>query len=288
MKGEKIKYIIINIAVLFLTTVLFIGKYGNVGEIFRGVELLYILILVITVVLVHTVKAGRLYLAMYGTGIDLLTCLRIYCRITPVSVVIPFKLGEFFRIYCYGKQLGNLLKGAIIILLDRFMDTVALVTMILFIWLFGGGQVATLVYGFLIFLGLVLLFYFSFPGVYRFWKKYILRADASEHGLAILKMLDGLNMIYREIAGVSKGRGMLLYCLSLLAWCLEISSIVLLVGVSRKGELVQSISDYLMSAMGGKESAELSRFVFASVVLMIFFYLIIKAMELFRRKRIYK
>ena len=288
MKVQNVKYIILNIAVLLLTTILFIGQYGNVGELFAGVELLHIGVLLLTVILVHAMKAGRLYLALYGTGIDLLTCLRIYCKITPVSVVIPFKLGEFFRIYCYGKQLGSLLKGAIVILLDRFMDTFALVTMILFIWVFGGGEVGGLVYGFLIFLALVLLVYFSFPGVYQFWKKYILRADASEHRLAVLKMLDGLHMIHREITGVSIGRGMLLYCLSLLAWGLEIGSIALLVGVSKKGGLVQSVSDYLLSAMGGKESPELLQFVFASVILMLLLYLFIKVKELLEKKRMNK
>lgn len=227
-------------------------------------------------------------MALYGYGVNLISYMKTYCKVTPVSVVIPFKLGEFFRMYCYGNQLGDGLKGIVIILLDRFMDTIALVTAILLGWAFNGGQITAFVYLLLVFLVFVLLLYFVYPGVYKFWKRYLLRAKASKRKLAVLKMLETLNKIYCEIENVAKGKGIILYFMSLLAWGVEIGSLTLLQGISKDGEVSQIILDYLASAMSGNQSIELKQFVIKSVVLLIVLYLVIKAGEMILGKKVYQ
>lgn len=287
MKRLKIKYNFINLFILLITAGIYLYDYGTDLAIFRGKDIRHILIIITAVAAVHLIKAGRLYLALYGLDISLSTYIKIYCKVTPVSVVIPYKLGEFFRMYCYGSQLGNMLKGIIIVLLDRFMDTTALVTMILLVWIVNGGYVAKLVYILLVFLFFTLLVYFVFPGVYKFWKKYLLGAKATENKLAILKILDTLNAIYQEIINVSKGRGVILYFLSLTAWGIEIGSLVLLSGITREEKSNQTISKYLSSAMGTGVSTELKQFVFVSVILLIVIYIVIKGMEMVIAKKEY-
>jgi hypothetical protein len=179
--------------------------------------------------------------------------------------------------YCYGNQLGNVFKGIVIVLLDRFMDTIALVTMILLVWVFNGGYIATFVYVLLIFLFIALLGYFVFPGVYKFWKKYLLKAKATEHKLALLKMLDAFNFVYQEITSVSKGKGVILYFLSLIAWAVEIGSLALIKGITGEGKLSQTTSRYLSSAMDAADiTIELKQFIFVSVILLIVMYAVIK------------
>lgn len=285
MEKKSYKYNLINLAVILATAMLFVYDYRDIMSVFQNISLFQILILMATVLLVHAVKAGRLYLALYGSDISFLTYLKVYCKVTPISVVIPYKLGEFFRMYCYGRELRNYLKGIIIVLLDRFMDTIALVSMIILIGAFNGGSITSFVYILLAFLCLAVLLYLVFPGVYTFWKQYILRAKATEHKLAILKMLETLNRIYQEIKSVSRGRGVILYFMSLVAWGVEIGSIALISGLSGEGKLNKMMSGYLASAMSGNKSAPLKRFVFVSVVLMILMYVIIKAVEMLKEKR---
>jgi hypothetical protein len=286
VRENKLKYNLVNIVIILVTAALFIFDYREVSVIFQNTNFFRILILIVTVMLVHSVKAVRLYLALYGADISFLTYLKIYCKVAPVSIIFPCKTGEFFRMYCYGKQLKNILKGIVIVLLDRFMDTVALVTMILVVLIFNGGHLSSFVYMLLIFLVFALLLYLLFPDVFQFWKKYILRAKATENKLAILRFLDKLNLIYKEITNVSKGRGIILYFLSLIAWAVEIGSITILNGLFREGQLNQTISDYLMSAMSGRsQSTELKQFVFASVILMVVIYIIIKFIETIMGKR---
>lgn len=269
---------------ILLTIVIFIRDYGNVSEIFNGMTFFSILILTGTTILVHSIKAGRLYLALYGTGIGLVTHLKIYCKVIPTSVVFPYKIGEFFRMYCYGTRLRNPLTGIVIILFDRFVDTAALVTTILLVWLLSGGQITSLVYGLLVFLALVLFVYSVFPKVCRFWKRYLLKTKATENSLAVLSMLERADTLYHVVENTVVGRGIILYFLSLTAWGVEIGSVVLQSRISDNKAVDIVITDYLASAMSGNHTPELSQFIFASVVLLAVFYLVIKVLDRIGKK----
>ena len=279
MNGIKLRYYFINIIGILISAALFINDYKRIGDAFRFRGIGHFLIIAITVIIVHIIKAGRLYLALYGSDITFKLYLKVYCKVIPVSMIIPYKLGEFFRMYCYGYTLNNMVKGIVIVILDRFMDTIALMTMILLIWIFNGGHITSLVYILMIFLILALIVYFVFPGVYNFWKHYMLRARATEQKLSILKMLNTLNHVYEEIQGVSKGRGIILYFMSLIAWGVEIGGVLLQVGIFSNTDISKGISDYLSSAMGGNLSDELELFVFASIILMIAIYFGVKISE---------
>jgi len=279
-KKTDTQYNFINIIILFITAILFVTNYGNVSSVFQGTDLRHIGIIIVTVFLVHLIKAARLYLILFGSDLSFREYLKVYCKVIPVSVVWPFKLGEFFRMYCYGKLLSNLLKGIVVVLLDRFMDTFALVIMIILIWVINGGEITSLVYILLLFLVLALMLYFAFPGLYKFFKKTILRAKATENKLKVLKVLDVSNNVYEEISDVSKGRAIILLVMSLIAWAVEIGSLVLLNGVNGSDGLGSTISGYLSAAIGSGKSAELLHFVFVSVVMTIAIYIVAKLSEL--------
>lgn len=285
MKKGGDNYNFVNLTVAIVTTGIFISTYGNVKLIFQNRDIRHIFILLAAVCTMHLIKAARLYLVLYGTGIELSVYIKMYCKITPVSMVFPFKTGEFFRMFCYGRQINNLLKGAVIILLDRFMDTIALVTMIFLVWIFNGGNITLFTYLLLLFLAFALLIYFVFPGVHSFWKKYILKAKATEKKLAMLKILNSLDLVYQEIRNVSKGRGMILYFMSLLAWAMEIGGLAVVNEISGEGEISQTISAYLLSAMGTNGSIELRQFVFLSVILLMIIYLIMKGLEILQGRK---
>lgn len=284
MKKAQLKYNLINISIIFLTALLFVYEFFNVDILFIENNVIYIIIIATTACLVHFIKACRLYLALYGSDLKALDYIKTYCKVIPVGLVFPYKLGEFFRIYCYGKALNNLLQGIVTVMLDRFMDTMALVTIILILWVFNGGHISVVTYVLLLFLLFALLLYFLYPGIYLFWKKYFLKANATERKLVFLKVLDALNNVYREICNVLKGRGIVLYFLSLIAWAMEIGSLTLLCGIENKNRLNDIISQYLLSAIGVGASIELKRFVFISIMLLMVVYCIIKIYEVLLRK----
>ena len=238
-----------------------------------------------TALLIYGIKFCRLYLALYDAQLGLEICLTTYCKVTPISIILPFKVGEFFRIYCYGRQIGSLLKSVVIILLDRFMDTAALVTAIALVWIFYGERPSVFIYFLLIFLILSVCFYFVFPGIYRFWTRYLLCAKASEHKIWALKTLESIHTLYSEIENVVKGRGMILYFLSLAAWGIEISNITLINYMTGGNHTGVVISEYLLSAMSRRQSPEFDQFVFISVIgfVLLFWMLWVRKM-LFKKE----
>lgn len=280
MEKENNGYNLVNILVLLITTIVFVIEYRDIGILFRDIEVRYWLALILTVCVVHAIKAFRLYLALYGAEITLSAYLKTYCKVTPVSVILPFKMGELFRMYCYGRQIKSLGRGVIIVLLDRFMDTLALVTMIFAIKVFNGGKVPNLAFVLMLFLAVMFIAYYVFPGIYDFWKKFLLAAKATKNKMAVLKMIAGISKIHQEITNVARGRGFILYVLSLLAWGIELCSIAFIGGIVGHNDLNKRFSRYMSSAMGMGGSTELKRFVVVSVITLIAAYIVIKIKDI--------
>lgn len=278
-------YNIINSFVLGITAIWFIYRFYDIQGIFVKSTPISVVSIMGTALLIYGIKFCRLYLALYDTQLGLEICLTTYCKVTPISIILPFKVGEFFRIYCYGRQIGSLLKSVVIILLDRFMDTAALVTAIALVWIFYGERPSVFIYFLLIFLILSVCFYFVFPGIYRFWTRYLLCAKASEHKIWALKTLESIHTLYSEIENVVKGRGMILYFLSLAAWGIEISNITLINYMTGGNHTGVVISEYLLSAMSRRQFPEFDQFVFISVIgfVLLFWMLWVRKM-LFKKE----
>lgn len=287
VKAKDKGYNLICILVLGIAGIWFIRDFHDITGIFDDTGITLLLIIIFTVILVHLTKACRLYFALYGTEntVDVWKYLKIYCKVTPVSMLLPFKLGELFRMYCYGRLLDSILNGIVVVLLDRFMDTIAVLTLIVIIWMFDGGQLSFLTYVLLIFLIFVIFLYFVSPGMCYFWKKYLLRAKASEHRLRGLRTIEAFLVLYEEIEKVVKGRGIILYLFSLLAWGIEIGSLAIVSRVSISGNSSTVISDYLASAMNGAMSVEFRKFVFISVAGLVLLYFILRFVSLTARRR---
>lgn len=281
-------YPIVNLAVLLLTILFFLLHYGSVDFFFINENAVSVIVFLLGVLVVHCVKAGRLYFALYGNEVRLKRYLKIYCKVTPVSIVIPFKMGEFFRMYCYGNEIRNILKGVVIVLLDRFMDTAALLIIIFVAGSFNGGNVNAVVFMLTAILLLLILGYYMFPGLYRFWKGYLLHAEVSEHKLWGLKMLENFQLLYKEAEEVITGRGVILFVLSLIAWAVEIGLTIIMNQLYFQSENYDVLMKYIMAAITGRNSAELDKFVFVSVIVLILGYFILTVFENVSRDEVRK
>lgn len=277
-------YTLTNLIVILVGSVWFFVYFKDTKKLFLDNNNLILPILIITVIMVYVIKSFRLYFAMYGVNISFEQFIKTYIRVTPISIILPFKAGELFRIYCYGNQINNYLQGGIIILLDRFMDTAALITMMVFTLIFTKSSPTYLVY--FLFCSMLLLsaLYFLFPGMHYFWRKFLLRSNASKNKLWILKTLVYCNNVYDEIAKVVKGRGIILYFLSLVAWMLEIGSLAITTNMVSSNTSMK-ISEYITSAMTGHVTIEMRRFIFISVIILLDIYVLLWIIKLFHMKR---
>ena len=288
MGKENYRYNFVNILVLLVVVIIFAKEYKDIGVLLGNVEFKYGIVLIFTVIVVHAIKAFRLYLALYGMEITVSSYLKTYCKVTPVSVILPYKVGEIFRMYCYGRQIKSLFRGTIIVLFDRFMDTLALVTMIFVIRIFNGGDAPKLAYLLIMFLGILFVIYFVFPGIYDCWKKFLLSTKATENKMTMLRIITTMGKIHQEISSVAKGRGFILYVLSMVAWSAELGSIAVIIGSENRDSVSEGFSRYLSTAMGTGTSVELKRFIVVSVVTLIVVYIIVKGKDVVKAERIDK
>ena len=279
-------YKLINILVIAISMLVFTFEYYDSGQLFKNINLCSIIVFLVLVVVVHILKSVRLYLALYYSELKWSDFIKVYCKVTPVSVVLPFKIGDVFRMYCYGQLVGNLLRGVVITMLYRFMDTAALVTVIILTWFLAGGKMDLLVYLFVIFLIITCVIYFVYPGIVRIWRKSLLKSNATERRIAILGVLKKFDEIYKEIDGVTKGRGIILYILSILAWGIEIGSLYIISTINNTKQIDNDVFEYLRAALRGNKSLELKRFIIVTILLLMGVYIIIKILYTVNKKDI--
>lgn len=238
-----------------------------------------ILTTLLTAIFVQFIKGIRLYIALYGNKVNLLEYMITYCKVTPVNIVLPFKLGELYRIYCFGKLLSNGMKGLVIILLDRFVDTLALVIIILLFQVMTGNRLSSFVLVLFTFLMMLTFVFIAFIDIYNFWNGYLLRLDASSHRLKGLKVLQQCKKIYDEIVHVVRGRGIILLFLSFLSWTVEIGLLIVLGVFKLKFDIFELYTvtlNYLKSAVFENKSIEMVNFIVISfVILFISYYLLL-------------
>lgn len=275
LDGRKMSYCAVHFCVISIAVCLFASEYGSVRTVFSGESGKSILGLFLTVALVHAVKAARLYFLLYGAGIPADEYLKTYCKVTPVSILFPFKLGELFRMYCYGRLVGNQIRGIMVVLLDRFMDTTALVSLILLGHIGQRMPFVPVAYAFILFLLSVLLLYAAFPGIHRYWKRQLLDARATERTVRSLRMLESVAAVYGEASSLAKGKGILVYMMSLAAWGMEIGSLAFQ-DVAGGNGMGDAMMDYLTAAMGGGSSARLDRFAVLSIGFLLVLYAVMK------------
>lgn len=221
MKSRK--YYGINIAIFLITIGIFIriSKEGFAWLSIQADIIPIFFLSLVSILIVHSIKALRLYFIMLETRLTITRFLRVYVKTTCVNLVLPFKLGEFFRMYCLGHELKNFKTGILLILVDRYFDTIPLVILILGFTLLGQGVLKGVVIILIGFLVVVTIAYAIFPSTFAYMNRFLIISTNSEHGLMSLELLKKMRYWYFYIQNLIKGRELILLILSSLSWAME-------------------------------------------------------------------
>lgn len=199
-------------------------------------------------VVVQTVKATRMYIIMMDTGLSYRKNLLIYAATTFINIVTPYKVGELYRIVLYGNCIGSYAGGTVRVLLDRAVDTAALLTCLTVMLLF---HVSVILPMYLLLLALFILLcmaWFVFPQLYRFWNDYLITQRHTGRSAKILRALSEVNRVYEYLRGLVRGRVFIMFLLSMFAWGLELIGVYALT-VHSHSDSASQISAYLVSVL---------------------------------------
>ena len=217
-------------------------------------------------ILLHIIKLMRMYLILMDCKIEFERFVPAYLRTTFINLIIPFKLGELYRIAEFWRISKGFKTGFFSVLVDRFFDTLALVTILVVSKVLLGGHVSVPVILLIAFLMAVMVMYMIFPSSFIFLNRYIITTKVSKRSMTTLKGLEVLNDWYTYVKTLVVGRYGILILLSVLAWILEISvygGFVVIVG----GKFTESdFGKYIDSIVTGATNAVSVRYTIFCVV----------------------
>ena len=223
----------------------------------------------ISILIVHFIKALRLYFLMLETRLTVTRFLRVYVKTTLVNLVLPFKLGEFFKMYCLGHELNNSKTGILLILVDRYFDTLPLMILILGFTLLGQGDLKGIVVILIGFLTVVTIAYAMFPSTFAYMNRFLIMNTHSERGLMSLELLRKMRYWYSYIQELVKGRELILLVLSSLSWAMEYIALYSLIrGISHKFSATDFVA-YMDSIFMGSISEYINLYVGISAVILV-------------------
>lgn len=214
----------------------------------------FVLAIVVCFLAVHVAKMLRLYLVLMEHKIGFNRFLLLYCKTTFVNLVIPYKIGEIYRIFEIGKETKIWQVGILSVLIDRFFDTAALFLVLLPLDMVFFGKISTITW---VFLGIILVIgcvYLAIPPTYKYLNRHIIKEKSSNRSMAALKVLDVVNDWYAFTSNLVQGRYALIFLASFAGWVFEILTLKGLAAFMAIPFGAGGFSEYIQSLFKAGES----------------------------------
>ena len=284
---RKRSYYIINIVILLFTIGFFVQSFfqnlkllderKNITIIFAGT--------LIGIVIVHLFKGIRLYFLVLEKRPTVARFLRLYVKTSLVNLVFPFKLGEIFRIYSFGYEWKSYKAGLLLILVDRYFDTIPLLLLLIGFTIIERGTLYGIVVVLTIFIAVITVIYFIFPSTYKYMNRFLIVNTNSERGLNALSILKKIRFWYLYVKELIDGRELILIVLSVCAWLAEYGSLYCL--ISGLGYVFKTsyFLDYMNSVFIGRSNEYVGQYIGVSALILVIASGIVYGRQFARRKR---
>ena len=241
-------YYLVNILAIVLSIML-LGYY-----IYKNIDVIHItamelMIYLILFIILSITKCIRLYVIFLEEKIPFTRFVLLYIKTTFVNIMIPFKLGDIFRMYCFGKEISNYKKGILGILLDRFIDTSILLMFLIPLEILKNGSLSFITTLLITFVLLVCIFILMVPNTYKYLNKYLIINKTNKMSLYMLDIIEKINELYKSGLELLKGRVHLLIMLSVFAWIIDFYIIKIIAIFKINSFDVSIFIQYLTSAV---------------------------------------
>ncbi len=225
-------------------------------------------------ILVHLAKMMRLYLVLMEHKISFGRFILLYVKTTLVNLIIPFKLGELYRIFCISRETKHWQVGILSILVDRFFDTVALFLLLVFLAFTRFASFSLITMVFLAVLLVVAVCYVAIPPTYLYLNHYIIRHKSSPRALATLRALDVVKTWYDFTQNLISGRFALILLSSFAGWIFEMGTIKVLAMYLAQPFGLGDFSGYIEAIFGMGQSVLLRPYTICGAAIMAVFTLL--------------
>ena len=187
----------------------------------------------LTYLVSHALRVLRLVILSAEPSISIKNLWTAQLKANGVNLIVPFKMGEAYRLIAFKKFFGSYSKSFSILLCERFLD-IALITLLLILSFYISNLEVELLTN-LIFLSvfvlfLILFFYYSFDEFLVLINRIFVGKKSTLINLRIIKASSSLLNILKDTKSILSSK--ILSCLSitLLIWTFEIAVFYLLLG----------------------------------------------------------
>ena len=235
------------------------------------------------ILLVHLFKSIRFYLVLLEQRPFHGSFPLLYLRTTVINLVVPFKLGEIYRIFTVTRLTKCLEVGALSVVLDRFFDTFVLLIFLLPYDLLTGRTVRSITLLLLIFLCAVVFVYKMFMPTYTYLNRYMIKNSGSKRGIYILGLLENVRTWYNYTVDLISGRQYLIVLCSVLGWGAEF---ILLSAIAAQNGIefgLEGFSSYIGSIFSTEKSSLLTIYTRYSLIVLAAAFVIVAIAGLVRK-----
>lgn len=197
----------------------------------------------------HVLRAARLaVLSMSMLGLSGRTAALMHFATAPVSLVLPFKLGEIVRLYELWKMSGTAVYAIIVLLIDRMYDSLFLVPVLVFLVM--QGNASPLLVAFSLLAAVVPLTVVVIgPKLLTEVQRYVVASHTNPRTIDVLRQIDSARLLVIRAADVSRRRAPELCVISLLIWLCELAVCLILVNVFSS---LATATDSALDLLGGR------------------------------------
>ncbi|MBO6016312.1 MAG: flippase-like domain-containing protein [Lachnospiraceae bacterium] len=179
-------------------------------------------VLPVLLLLVHLAKMARLYLVLMEHKINFKRFLLLYCKTTLVNLVIPYKIGELYRVFKIGRETRHWQVGILSVIIDRFFDVLALFLLLASVDVVFKQRISAITGIFFVALAIVTVIYMVISPTYTYLNKYLIVHKQSGRSMLALKGLEFVRAWYDFSTDLIRGRFALITISSLAGWVFEV------------------------------------------------------------------
>lgn len=180
------------------------------------------ILIVLGFLAVHLFKMARLYLVLMEHKISFGRFILLYIRTTFINLIIPFKLGEVYRVEEIARETKVWQVGLLSVLVDRYFDMTALLLLLLPFDVFFRKALSPITVVLLVLIVVVALMYLAVPSSYAYMNRYLIMKKSSARSLAALRGLDVVKKWYDFTKKLITGRSAMIVFASLFGWASEV------------------------------------------------------------------
>ena len=199
----------------------------------------------------HVFRSMRLALLIGGWSVGLRLIVSFHFVTAGVSLALPLKLGEIFRIAVLSRVAGSVTRAIEIVWWERLLDVVALIIIMMIAlrdvtgsqWQDFGGIVALSV----AFVAVSVLAFFVLPDNLRRTSVLIIRRYRSAHTIPVLQALERARSAIIEAPRMVRTKMGSLAALTILIWTCEIGTFAII--LRAMGQVITSAPDALLKLL---------------------------------------